>query len=397
MNKPISHQEKVFISTLSPLGGNYGGLLQAFALQKIIKSMGYDAVTDNSIKPVHTPRTRLGQVRRTINKKLFGKMPHHIDVSITPEYAIYTNKFITKRMQTIDSRSGRKRPSPDTVSQFTTFIVGSDQVWRAGYTDVPFQLFDYVKNPSSKMFSYAASFGRDDTKEYTPSLINKTAKFARRLRGVSVREDSGVKLAQELWGLEAQHHIDPTLLLSTEEYVDLVKNSTVELKDSSGKLFVYVLDKNASTTNIINKVERILNIDRFEILPKQFPDRKSLITYPEKFALPPVEQWIKSFMDAQFIITDSFHGSVFAIIFNKPFITIGNASRGMARFSSLMNMFGLNNRLITDANEITKQLLQTNINWELINRKIKSEQQRSRKYLNDQLSRNPRKHEGGQS
>ena len=104
---------------------------------------------------------------------------------------------------------------------------------------------------------------------------------------------------------------------------------------------------------------------------------------PEKYKLPLVEQWLCSFRDANFIITDSFHGCVFSIIYNKPFIAIGNKSRGLSRFTSLLKLFGLEGRLVDCLSEVNEDVVNMNIDWRKINAILKDEQRRSRKFLKE--------------
>jgi len=96
-------------------------------------------------------------------------------------------------------------------------------------------------------------------------------------------------------------------------------------------------------------------------------------------------QWLKSFIDAEYVVTDSFHGCVFSIIFNKPFIAIGNKDRGMARFNSLLKMFNLEDRLISSADELADKLLLSKINWASINYKIIKERKKSNDFLQKNL------------
>src|SRR5690606_27902094 len=86
-----------------------------------------------------------------------------------------------------------------------------------------------------------------------------------------------------------------------------------------------------------------------------------------KCRFPSVESWLQAFSDASFVITVSFHGTVFAILFNKPFIAVGNSVRGMARFESLLSRFGLLERLVESPIQVTPELIQANIDWEVVN------------------------------
>ena len=101
----------------------------------------------------------------------------------------------------------------------------------------------------------------------------------------------------------------------------------------------------------------------------------------DEFVFPPIEEWINGFVHADFIITDSFHGTVFAILFNKPFLSIGNAKRGLSRFSSLLDNFKLKERLILEPNKFEMQKLSDEIDWDYVNSRLALERERSLAFL----------------
>lgn len=117
------------------------------------------------------------------------------------------------------------------------------------------------------------------------------------------------------------------------------------------------------------------NIEFLLVSPLYKKDLKSYI-------YPSVEGWIKSFSDADFIVENSFHSTVFSIIFNKPFISIVNKERGASRFESLLGQLGLTNRMV---NEISTDLIHDKINYELVNRKLMGLKYKSIDYLNKVL------------
>ena len=105
----------------------------------------------------------------------------------------------------------------------------------------------------------------------------------------------------------------------------------------------------------------------------------------EKCIYPPVEQWIKGFMDAHFVVTDSFHGCVFSILFNKPFIAISNSGRGKSRFLSLLSIFGLEERLIDNPGDCVPELIGSVINWESVNSILEEKRKESFHFLKTHL------------
>ena len=103
--------------------------------------------------------------------------------------------------------------------------------------------------------------------------------------------------------------------------------------------------------------------------------------------MPSVEQWLDGFNKAKFVVTDSFHGCVFSIIFRKPFIAIGNASRGMARFESLLRMFKLENRLILSEDNLTEELLNSEIDYDAVHEILTKERKKAVKFLEDAINK----------
>jgi exopolysaccharide biosynthesis predicted pyruvyltransferase EpsI len=97
-----------------------------------------------------------------------------------------------------------------------------------------------------------------------------------------------------------------------------------------------------------------------------------------------VEEWIRGFMDAEFVVTDSFHGTVFSIIFNKPFISIANESRGTTRFTSLLKMFNLENRLIFSPEELNLDKVKE-IDWGNVNEILEQDKERAIFFLKRNL------------
>jgi len=162
---------------------------------------------------------------------------------------------------------------------------------------------------------------------------------------ISVREESGKHLCHQHFGLNAQLVADPTLLLTENDYVRLLDNKT-ERNAEEGKIMVYMLDRTEEKKQFVESMSKRLNLDTF-IANSDVDNRKLPI---EKRVQPPVEEWLRGFKDAKYVITDSFHACVFSIIFQKQFIVLGNEERGMARFESLLKQFGLEDRLVQTDN-----------------------------------------------
>ena len=358
---------KICILT-QPLGHNYGGIMQNYALQKVLKEMGHDVWTEDR-KPNKNFLSKIKKVYFV--RLLFGKKKISTP-SLTEKAIIEQNlrQFIKENIQTtIPIHSSNKIKL--LKYNFDAYLVGSDQVWRPCYSYNLYNYFlDFTKGLHVKRMAYAASFGVDNW-EFTDEQTKKCKKLAKQFDYVSVREDSGIELCKSHLGIDAIHVLDPTLLLEKEEYISIINKKIINKKDNS--LMVYVLDKTTDKENIIQKISEHLGLKINSVLPKQLHSNR-LQEKIEACILPPVIEWIKGFMDADFVVTDSFHGTIFSIIFNKPFISIGNKSRGLSRFTSLLKNFGLENRLILSSDDLTKELIEAPIDFKKVN--IIKEQQK---------------------
>ena len=216
------------------------------------------------------------------------------------------------------------------------------------------------------------------SKKITPTLSSLIKKFD----AVSVREKSGVDLCNRYLGVDALHVLDPTMLLEKEDYIDLIIAENEEVFE--GNLFCYILDNTKKKDDVIDLIVQSTNLVSFTCMPKLNLSLENVEQDIDACVFPSVTRWLKSFMDANMIITDSFHGCVFSIIFNKPFWVIGNKSRGMARFDSLLSVFGLENRML-DINNIVDIDWSLPIEWDRVNKIKKEWQIKSNKFLLEAL------------
>lgn len=151
-----------------------------------------------------------------------------------------------------------------------------------------------------------------------------------------------MELCRKFFGVNASHVLDPTMLLDVQDYVDLVKRA--DIPKSKGTLLCYILDETESTTDLISRLA-----SETGLVPFRGNSRVEDWSAPLAERIqPPVEQWLRGFMDAELVVTDSFHACVFSILFHKPFVVVGNKERGLARVKSLLKMFGLEERWNSD-------------------------------------------------
>ena len=375
---------KMLILT-QPLHTNYGGLLQAYALQQILKGMGHDVVTD-----------RLGVVRELpLWNRALRFLYHATQFYILKNYRYYpyrylfvsfdkeskakrsiavnTERFVNTHIDTIDLLTRNNEHVIDAVRQFDAIVVGSDQVWRATMSDIPTYFLSFTKAMKMKRIAYAASFGTDDLNEYSKMDMKIASESIKLFDAVSVREKSGVRLCRDYFKMDAVHVLDPTMLLSKDDYLKLIESE--DSPCSADMLLTYVLDRAPEKNEIINKIGNALHLTPYENGPVKYFSNIVENNVPE-CVFPSVSGWLAGFRAAQFVVTDSFHGTVFSIIFNKPFVAILNSERGASRFISLLSILGLENRLISTGDEVSEEHLRpidyTEVNKILNEWKLKS-------------------------
>ena len=370
----ILHQTNMKIGILTqPLHNNYGGLLQNYALQQVLIQAGHEVETlDQQSRRVGWLHAKLYRLKLRLLHIVFPRKyekPHYVPTKT--EMAIIrrnTSHFI----ETYINRSSSIYTKDDFMSvaksrQYDAFVVGSDQCWRPCYNQFLSSMFlDFVKDKQVKRIAYAASFGTDQW-ELTPEQTTIAAPLAQKFDLVTVREDSGIGLCKDNLSVEAFHVLDPTMLLTKEDYIRLIEQE--KEPKSAGNLFNYILDPDAKKSAFILKVAEIRGLKSFQVLPKcqtEVRTKEDVKKHIEDCVYPGVTAWLRAFIDAEMTIVDSFHGMVFSIIFNKSFWVIGNADRGMARFTSLLKLFHLEDRLL-DANRLKDVDIDRPIDWTSVN------------------------------
>ena len=360
---------KIGILTL-PLQANYGGILQAYALQTVIEQMGHQVrvIVKSRYRRVPEWKKIFLYPSRIVRKLLFNR---HLAVREESTFnnlldklknkQKYTDVFVNKYIHTLPI----ERFSELKESDFDAFVVGSDQIWRTKYAESMMQstkdayLYFARKWKNLKRVAYAASFGTDEW-EYSDENTIICRTLIQQFDAVSIREQSGIYLCKKYLHYDnAVCMIDPSMLLNKEDYMQLIEKTKSD--SFNGNIFSYFLDNNENTLQIEKFAEKIYGSKVFRLKENEIE---------EPFApLKPVEYWFRAFHDAEVVITDSFHACAFSIIFNKPFWVIGNEARGFARFSSLLKLFGLEDRLIVDMQDIRTN---KKIDWISINQKRES-------------------------
>ncbi|MCM1378099.1 MAG: polysaccharide pyruvyl transferase family protein [Clostridium sp.] len=312
---------KIGILTHRPVS-NYGGILQAYALSKILESLGHEVVlirrraTDPKIKRL---------LRNILVATGIKKLP------TSNLHALPQQEFVERELrQTTETRTRGELRKLLRSEDIEGVVIGSDQVWRADYNrEYSYDFWGgFLKGlPKIKGISYGASIADDDW-SYTGSETKRLRKEVRLLRGYSVRELSAQKQCEENLDIRPEIVADPTLLHDSSFY-DKIESGE---KPSRPYIFVYWLGDRTDLTPILKKHED----SGAEIIELSLRNPSDFVT---------IGRWLNLIKNAEHIVTDSFHGVVFSLIYHKSFTIGKNKSGGMGRLASLFTLLGIEEKL----------------------------------------------------
>jgi len=316
-----------------PRDGNYGGMLQAVALHSFLNDKGYRVTSIGNAGP---ESKRLNPALKKVIVSLLERIPVQNIKGIRSRHEKISKheKFLSEYIvrQTLDACSDAEFRQAVSTEKFDAVIVGSDQVWRWDYISYdPSRYFlGFVDSKLTRKIAYAASFGMDHWQ--APGVIDEIKPLLADFHAVSTREQSGVSICEAMGRTDCRHVLDPTLLVGARFYDKII---TPRHKEGSGdkRMLTYILDGAKDKSQLVGDARAMLG-ERYVLRELGLQSDAS------------VSEWVSEFKHADFIVTDSFHGTVFAILFRKNFIALGNSGRGLSRFTSMLGGFGLESRLL---------------------------------------------------
>lgn len=376
---------KIAIVTL-PLNTNYGGVLQAYALKTVLESMGHDVTVLDPKTKIWKPvwwKAPFIYLKRAIVRLFKGRSGPEVfrESRLSRELPMVSEAVRAFVMNKVKVRV-IKNYNVIKEGEYDAFVVGSDQVWRPSYLGNIYDRFlEFTSGWNVKRVAYAASFGTTEL-EYEYTQLEKCSKLLEGFCGVSVREESALKICDEWFDCSsAVHVLDPVMLLPSSHYVVLAAGHDVA--EYQGKVLSYILDKSVYKYNLVHFACHALGKDYEDV--SVLPADKNIPLNDR--IMKPLEQWIGAFAASDFVVTDSFHGCVLALLFHKPFLALGNKTRGQTRLDSLLTMFELEGRLVEaiDPDDDGKDWL-TDINWERVDEILHTKVQESQTFLYDSLN-----------
>lgn len=347
-------------------GNNYGSIITYYALSKVMEELGLS----------------YAMIRNPLGREL----------DINSLERSHPLKFAKEKYKITKLR--RLSELGELNEFFNAFLIGSDQMWNYNLSRPYKQSYflDFADDSKTKI-AYATSFGRD-TYIGPDEEKSITQKNLKRFDAISVRDDFSKRICEDDFNVHAEIVLDPVFLCPVEKYDELI--SEVENFDVNEEyVFAYILDPNPQIGESIKKIAREIG-KRVIVVFNQSGDKERLWNFLQitdkniNFIIDPtVKEWLYLFKNASFVLTDSFHGSCFSIIYRKPFIVKKNDGRGGSRFQFLLENFGLLDRMVESPEAIYEKFAETGINFRIDYEKvyniINKEKERSVNWLKKAL------------
>jgi len=293
-------------------GDNYGSVLTYWALERTLRSFGHEVCM------IQKPRRNRPDPEIDGNPALDFAREHFAWISASIELADF----------------------PSFNDQVDGYVIGSDQVWNYGISkEFGHSFYLDFADDSKRKLAYAASFGHpiDFAPPEERVIISSLLK---RFDAISVREESGVALAKDVYDVDTTRVVDPVFLPTLEEYNTLIEESTWE--PPKRYILSYILDPTPEKVSLLHRISKSLDLPLVNILDGR-GDRSANEAVLGMSALKNMNAttFLKAFANSNYVITDSFHGTSFSILFSKPFTAIPNLMRGITRFDNILSLTGL--------------------------------------------------------
>ena len=336
-------------------GKNYGSALTYFALNRLLHDMGYDVL----------------MLEWPVRKK---------PVPISRSHArLLANQYY----QICDQRTFEEYPNLN--HYVDVFVVGSDQMWNCwGQKTVGDHFYlDFADDKHPKV-AIATSFGHS---EYVASeeTVRARAKLLRSYSAVSVREDSGVDICREVFGVRAMQILDPVFLANKAYYETIMREEEQPYKEPY--LFCYILTPTKEKGALLRKFAKKFGWKLVVCLDNQTSaeENKEALGFENVETNVGIGKWLSLIKNAEFVLTDSYHGVCFSMIFEKEFLCIINYKRGATRFESLFRLTGLASRGVSSVEEATAFDPAQKIEYASVNACLRKEAEFSRNWISRSL------------
>lgn len=371
---------------------NYGSMLQAYATQKVLDKIGYENETiDISVLNKEIKKAKLkyfikasltsdillskfGMAKNVIRKKFFKDS--YVTMSNIRDKKF--DEFSQRYFRLSNAYTSKNELSQICEKKYSTVLVGSDQLWLPGNIAADYYTLNFVPETVNSV-AYATSFGQSGLPSES---AKKAAIFLRKIKHIGVREESGQKIVKELTGRNVPVVCDPTLLFTGDEWMEIQEKGPIV----NGKyILCYFLGNNPLHRNF---AKRLKNETGYKILALTHLDEfvKSDESYADEtpYEIGPAD-FLNLIRNAEYVCTDSFHCSVFSILYERQFFTFRRYLRNTkqstnSRLDTLFKMVGITDRLLKGTENIT-ECLKLVTDFEVVHKKIGEIRLESYKYL----------------
>lgn len=374
---------------------NYGSMLQAYATKKILDNNNIPNETINidynedfkkgkrkyyatQLFNYKFIKNKSGMIKMKFQKKINRELGKNIEQR-NKKYKEFRNKINLSR-----SNNTYVDLTKQAEEKYTDVIVGSDQLWLPVNVIADYYTLNWVPDNVNKI-SYSTSFGFSEIPEKYNEIYRK---FLNRINHLSTREESGVKIIKKIINKDAKLVCDPTILLTKEEWKNEIDTKPIY---NEKYILCYFLGNNIEHRKF---AERLRKKTGCKIISLNHSDE--YVKYSDTFCdyapynIGP-EEWINLIMNAEYVCTDSFHGTVFSILFNKKFFDFrrhNNKSKVStnSRIDSLLDVAGINKQRILTGSENIDDVLKYEIDYDTVNKNISNFREESKKWLLDSIT-----------
>ena len=370
---------------------NYGAVLQAYALQQTIAKLGFDCEILDLLRPVHTgyrktnrnaplvPYAFLGNNKPIVSsrQKVKGSVRALIDSFLTRKSKLRFRQFDQSHLIFSEQSFCCSDDLYGSELDYDCYVTGSDQVWNPTYPYSPEPYFLTFAAKGIPRIAYAPSFG---VSEIHKGVHPQYRQWLNEINHLSVRETHGAEIVRQLTGRDAQVVLDPTLLLTSDEW----RKIAIKPNINCPYIFCYSLGDVPGLKDLCYHIQRDTGYPIYKIgNTKDLLDQKVhavLDAGPQEF--------LGYIMNAAIVVTNSFHGTVLSINMQKPFYTVlspvtGATSRN-SRLLSTLELFSLGERLYGNADELPSSA-DYGLGYEEIEIKLAVEREKSLSYLKNSM------------
>jgi len=363
---------KIGITTFQ-WANNYGAVIQAHALQSFLQARGHVVqIVDYRVA------SSSADLRKWISKSPSGCVRKWELAYKEYVFELFRQRYLVRTPSVFYSADGLK----SIADHFDVLITGSDQVWNPQWLSQLDSLFDLYflsfAAPQTRRISYAASIGHSEKSTINEAWQKILSEKLLKMDAISVREHSGIELVNSLCGRgDAVQVVDPTLLLGREHY-EKISGSP---KGQGKFLFNYMLHgMEQDAAGVCQQIAETQNLQVIKCDAQKTFIRRS-------YVLPSPPDWLKTINSASFVVTNSFHGVVFCLIFHTTFIAVlidGQIGSMNSRIVELLKAVGLTHRIISPQGDASDGLCTEEIDWAMVDHRLATMRAESIDYLTEQ-------------